>query len=230
MAEASVKRKRPVVAKEVKEVVKEVVVEKRGRGRPPGSKNKPKDPNAPVPVKRGRGRPAGSKNKPKAPVAPVVSETMYDDFTKDEAVKVAVPVKRSRPKVAPSAFEAVPVKRTRPKVAPSAFQAVPVKRTRPKVAQVQIAMTPEEKKETRGMKKHVTTKEDLKKIGSSVVRAIKNVHIAVDRENKKREPEVIDMNRVLTEIAMDKGKTGYSLVDLAKEARRGAKEAEEAEE
>lgn len=37
---------------------------KRGRGRPPGAKNKPKD-DSPKPPKRGRGRPPGAKNKPK---------------------------------------------------------------------------------------------------------------------------------------------------------------------
>jgi hypothetical protein len=37
---------------------------KRGRGRPPGAKNKPKD-DSPKAPKRGRGRPPGSKNKPK---------------------------------------------------------------------------------------------------------------------------------------------------------------------
>jgi hypothetical protein len=46
------------------------VVEKRGRGRPRGSKNKPKDTSMVVlssstPVKRCPGRPLGSKNKPK---------------------------------------------------------------------------------------------------------------------------------------------------------------------
>jgi hypothetical protein len=46
------------------------VVEKRGRGRPRGSKNKPKDASnvassSSVPVKQRPGRPLGSKNKPK---------------------------------------------------------------------------------------------------------------------------------------------------------------------
>jgi hypothetical protein len=46
------------------------VVEKRGRGRPRGSKNKPKDismvaSSSAVPMKRRPGRPLGSKNKPK---------------------------------------------------------------------------------------------------------------------------------------------------------------------
>jgi hypothetical protein len=47
-----------------------VVVEKRGRGRPRGSKNKPKDismvaSSSTAPMKRRPGRPLGSKNKPK---------------------------------------------------------------------------------------------------------------------------------------------------------------------
>ena len=42
----------------------EKAMPQRGRGRPKGSKNKPKSPeNSETPVKRGRGRPAGSKNK-----------------------------------------------------------------------------------------------------------------------------------------------------------------------
>jgi hypothetical protein len=48
-------------------------VEKRGRGRPRGSKNKSKDPTAvgssSVHVKRRPGRPVGSKNKPKVSAA-----------------------------------------------------------------------------------------------------------------------------------------------------------------
>ena len=40
---------------------------KRGRGRPKGSKNKPKTDNQP---KRKRGRPKGSKNKPKIDTTP----------------------------------------------------------------------------------------------------------------------------------------------------------------
>jgi hypothetical protein len=48
-----------------------VVVEKRGRGRPRGSRNKPKDismvaSSSAVPMKRRPGRPLGSKNKPKS--------------------------------------------------------------------------------------------------------------------------------------------------------------------
>jgi hypothetical protein len=47
-----------------------VVVEKHGRGRPRGSKNKPKESamagsSSSAPVKRRPGRPLGSKNKPK---------------------------------------------------------------------------------------------------------------------------------------------------------------------
>jgi hypothetical protein len=46
-----------------------VLIEKRGRGRPRGSKNKPKDASmvasSPASVKRRPGRPVGSKNKPK---------------------------------------------------------------------------------------------------------------------------------------------------------------------
>lgn len=38
---------------------------KRKPGRPKGSRNKPKDPNAPPKIKRGPGRPKGSRNKPK---------------------------------------------------------------------------------------------------------------------------------------------------------------------
>jgi hypothetical protein len=48
-------------------------VEKRGRGRPRGSKNKSKDPatvaSSSVPVKQRPGRPVGSKNKPKVSAA-----------------------------------------------------------------------------------------------------------------------------------------------------------------
>jgi hypothetical protein len=48
-----------------------VVVEKRGRGRPRGSRNKPKDTSlvassSATPMKRCLGRPLGSKNKPKS--------------------------------------------------------------------------------------------------------------------------------------------------------------------
>jgi hypothetical protein len=48
-----------------------VMVEKHGRGRPRGSKNKPKEASMVIssssaPVKRRPGRPLGSKNKPKA--------------------------------------------------------------------------------------------------------------------------------------------------------------------
>jgi hypothetical protein len=47
-----------------------VAMEKRGRGRPRGSKNKPKDvsmvaSSSAAPMKRRPGRPLGSKNKPK---------------------------------------------------------------------------------------------------------------------------------------------------------------------
>jgi hypothetical protein len=57
-----------------------VVVEKRGRGRPCGSKNKPKGASMAVssssaPAKRCPGRPLGSKNKPK-PSAPLVNEPL----------------------------------------------------------------------------------------------------------------------------------------------------------
>jgi hypothetical protein len=48
-------------------------VEKRGRGRPRGSKNKSKDPvvvaSSSVPAKRRPGRPVGSKNKPRVSTA-----------------------------------------------------------------------------------------------------------------------------------------------------------------
>ena len=48
----------------------------RKRGRPPGSKNKPKpDPSAAPPEKRVRGRPIGSKNKPKVIGAPPAKAT-----------------------------------------------------------------------------------------------------------------------------------------------------------
>jgi hypothetical protein len=48
-----------------------VLMEKRGRGRPPGSKNKPKDASlmASSSAKRCPGRPLGSKNKPKVSTA-----------------------------------------------------------------------------------------------------------------------------------------------------------------
>jgi hypothetical protein len=57
------------------------VVEKRGRGRPPGSKNKPKDASLVVSsssalVKRCPGRPLGSKNKPKLS-ASLASRSLY---------------------------------------------------------------------------------------------------------------------------------------------------------
>jgi hypothetical protein len=50
---------------------------KRGRGRPKGSKNKPKPEHVPVEpeIKRGRGRPKGSKNKPKPEHVPIVEPT-----------------------------------------------------------------------------------------------------------------------------------------------------------
>jgi hypothetical protein len=56
------------------------VVEKRGRGRPRGSKNKPKDASmvassSPAPVKRRPDRPLGSKNKPK-PSASLASRSV----------------------------------------------------------------------------------------------------------------------------------------------------------
>lgn len=48
----------------------------RKRGRPPGSKNKPKpDPSAPPAEKRRRGRPLGAKNKPKVRGAPPAKAT-----------------------------------------------------------------------------------------------------------------------------------------------------------
>jgi hypothetical protein len=50
---------------------------KRGRGRPKGSKNKPKDSNPPVVVDKiakKRGRPKGSKNKPKDSEVEIVTE------------------------------------------------------------------------------------------------------------------------------------------------------------
>jgi hypothetical protein len=50
-----------------------VQMEKRGRGRPRGSKNKPKDPStvasSSASMKRHPGRPVGSKNKPKVSAA-----------------------------------------------------------------------------------------------------------------------------------------------------------------
>ena len=50
--------------------------ERRKRGRPPGSKNKPKpDPSAVPPEKRKRGRPLGAKNKPKVIGAPPAEAT-----------------------------------------------------------------------------------------------------------------------------------------------------------
>jgi hypothetical protein len=61
-------------------VIKErppVVTEKRKRGRPKGSKNKPKviltpiDTHSAVAEKRKRGRPKGSKNKPKVILTPI---------------------------------------------------------------------------------------------------------------------------------------------------------------
>ena len=54
---------------------KEVIQEKRPRGRPKGSKNKPKTHESPtdqvIQEKRPRGRPKGSKNKPKITDTPV---------------------------------------------------------------------------------------------------------------------------------------------------------------
>jgi hypothetical protein len=58
-----------------------VMVEKRGRGRPRGSKNKPKgasmtvSSSSSVPVKQRPGHPLGSKNKPK-PSSPLVNEPL----------------------------------------------------------------------------------------------------------------------------------------------------------
>jgi hypothetical protein len=57
-----------------------VMVEKRGRGRPRGSKNKPKGASMIVssssaPVKQHSGHPLGSKNKPK-PSSPLVNEPL----------------------------------------------------------------------------------------------------------------------------------------------------------
>jgi hypothetical protein len=179
------------------------------RGRKP--KVAPVAPEAPK--KRGR--------KPKV-APPAGGEGIYDDFTaeapapKRKRPQVAPAPKRKRPQVAPEA-----PKRKRPQVAPAPKRKRPqVAPEIPKAQEVTIALTKEDKKRTRGMKKHIATKEDLKKIGSNVVRAIKNVHIALDKDNKKREPEVIDMKRVLSEIYRDVGVTGYSLVDLVKEADR----------
>ena len=62
---ASRKRGRPLGSKNKPKVPKEVPASRK-RGRPLGSKNKPKVPKE-VPASRKRGRPLGSKNKPKVP-------------------------------------------------------------------------------------------------------------------------------------------------------------------
>lgn len=72
----------------------EIVKIKRGRGRPPGAKNKPKSLSiADEPkVKRGRGRPKGAKNKPKEQAAQL--EVKY----KEQSVPLDIqPKKRGRP-------------------------------------------------------------------------------------------------------------------------------------
>jgi hypothetical protein len=64
----------------------DAIVEKRGRGRPRGSKNMPKDASTVVsssfaPVKRRPGRPLGSKNKPK-PSASLASRSVDANATR----------------------------------------------------------------------------------------------------------------------------------------------------
>jgi hypothetical protein len=65
-----------------------VTIEKRGRGRPRGSKNKPKIATAPsssmAPTKRRRGRPLGSKNK--------TSSAMVADASLDPDIGLAHPI------------------------------------------------------------------------------------------------------------------------------------------
>ena len=59
------KKKRKIDQKKLRKIL--IATSKRKRGRPKGSKNKPKGPKGPVGItpKRKRGRPKGSKNKPK---------------------------------------------------------------------------------------------------------------------------------------------------------------------
>ena len=92
---------------------------KRKRGRPQGSKNKPKSPSSPEPVAtvvRKPGRPQGSKNKPKNP----------PQSTEPESVTPAAPTEPVSP-VAP----AEPASPATPKESPTPGRAASAK-TRPK--------------------------------------------------------------------------------------------------